>query len=957
MIPNTNSVSQNTEIDNKQRNIENFKCIPEDFKQFKNFVVWKSVPDPERPKPLKIPLNPLTSGPSGHAEGNKDTWSDYDAAMGAYARYKQLSGIGFVLNPDTMRKNLVAIDLDHVLDPATGEIVEWAQKILDTFADSYQEVSFSGDGFHIFIYADWPDGDNEFSHKGTTIEIYRGKRYIAITGNIHNGRDKITSYGNEVVELIAEYFPPRIRKKRPAYADEYCLDYDRIMVMLKKDQRAWRLFKGEIPDDTSYRHENGDIDKSCVDFALACAIAYFTRDEDVIEKVMRESGLLRGKWDSHPTYLREFTIAKAVDACEDFYIPLTARIERAKNTVSNLPELTTETVFTDAVMESLAILKRHVPIEFVKFEERFKKAKLGIRGLHAAIGAVKLPRAATIAETDTEDHNELVLPVELLIPTGWRLSKKGIFSTGERGSQNVCSEPIIITKKQYCVDTGILKFTLSWLVGNTWKEVTVPGSVAFDARKLVSLADYGFPASSENCRPLAKWLKDLESANKGLETTQAVAQLGWTDEGKFAPTDDDVVVDMAEGLDKYIKGFKSVGTFDEWKLHAMEIRKHTIPRIAMAASFAAPLLSLLGSRNFLTYMWGPTKGGKSAALVAAASIWGCPETLPLTFNSTMTAIERVCTLYNDLPTFIDERQAAGNRQDFINNLVYMVGAGKSRGRGTKTGLQVQKNWHGLVIATGEEPLCADNSTGGMETRCLELCGKPFPNETVARNVYEWTSQNYGHAGRVFIEAVKQTPQGGLQRIIADARKHINDRATELLLKARAEDSAAGRGNPGEDEAAVITLSGSHVEFAAVLIVADALAGEFVFGLPEDEAGEEALRLADEIIGILKPANGLTDAARAQDFIESWIATTFSASDGLHGEEVNGGIWIVAESLDKALADNKFSPKKIRAELRETGYFETFEDNGRPVATWKRKYHGGRPPMYHVIREERRRQAQ
>ena len=51
---------------------------------------------------------------------------------------------------------------------------------------------------------------------------------------------------------------------------------------------------------------------------------------------------------------------------------------------------------------------------------------------------------------------------------------------------------------------------------------------------------------------------------------------------------------------------------------------------------------------------------------------------------------------------IDERQLAGNRQEGLEKMVYMIANGTGRSRGAKDGgLQALKTWRTVALATGE----------------------------------------------------------------------------------------------------------------------------------------------------------------------------------------------------------------------------------------------------------------
>lgn len=146
----------------------------------------------------------------------------------------------------------------------------------------------------------------------------------------------------------------------------------------------------------------------------------------------------------------------------------------------------------------------------------------------------------------------------------------------------------------------------------------------------------------------------------------------------------------------------------------------------------------MGHRNFLVYPYGGTRGGKTAALKVALSAWGNPEEIMTTFNSTRNALDRKAAFYSDLPIGIDEKQVVGDKQGFVESIAYMLGNGQSRGRATRNGgLHEELTRHNICLATGEDPLSSESSSGGVKSRTLAVYGKPIKEKsmkTCKRNI-------------------------------------------------------------------------------------------------------------------------------------------------------------------------------------------------------------------------------
>ena len=179
------------------------------------------------------------------------------------------------------------------------------------------------------------------------------------------------------------------------------------------------------------------------------------------------------------------------------------------------------------------------------------------------------------------------------------------------------------------------------------------------------------------------------------------------------------------------------------------------------------------------------------------------------FNATQVALERMAGFYNDLPLGIDERQLAGQKQENLEKIVYMIASGTGRARGSKGGgLQALNTWRTVAIATGEEPLSTDTTQTGVSTRVLEIYGGPFDDEKSASLMHQQAPVNCGWAGPEFIS-----------RLLATDERTITDQYEKMVE----EISAAANGT-----------SGAHIAGISAVALADAIIDTWIFG---NEAGE------------------------------------------------------------------------------------------------------------------------
>jgi len=106
-----------------------------------NWVVWRWTKNGNG-KWSKPPFQ--SRFPSRLASNNMvTTWSSHAAAVEA-VKNREADGVGFVLTGT----EIVAIDLDHCRDPATGKIDPWAQALIEK-AGSYVEITVSGTGLRV----------------------------------------------------------------------------------------------------------------------------------------------------------------------------------------------------------------------------------------------------------------------------------------------------------------------------------------------------------------------------------------------------------------------------------------------------------------------------------------------------------------------------------------------------------------------------------------------------------------------------------------------------------------------------------------------------------------------------------------------------------------------------------------------------------------------------------------
>lgn len=529
-------------------------------------------------------------------------------------------------------------------------------------------------------------------------------------------------------------------------------------------------------------------------------------------------------------------------------------------------------------------------------------------------------------------------PVNLRQPEGWMYSEGGIRRIDEKTSLPVmvCRTPIILTQRLKSMETGEEKMEIAFKRDGAWHKAIFPRSTIFTARSITILSDLGCTITSENAKQVVRFLEALEAENIDIiQRADSTGTMGWQTRGRFLPGHgDDIILDIEPSLRGWAAAYHYNGTFEDWKALMQPHRERDKFRFILAAAFTAPLLRILQQRIFFVYNWGGSKGGKTAALKAALSAWGDPERLMVNFNATQVALERMAGFYNDLPMGIDERQLAGQKQENLEKIVYMIASGTGRARGSKGGgLQALNTWRTVALATGEEPLSTDTTQTGVSTRVLEIYGGPFDDEKSASLMHQQAPQHCGWAGPEFIQRILQTDEQSIRDQYA--------RMTEEVYKI-----ADG-------------TSGAHIAGISAVALADAMAESWIFN-PDPAAAEaledlptgfkysleiapaawaRALQMAESIIREQLAAGSGDVNEHATQFIVDWILSNKSQfGDKAIGtclgtvSEDGRKAYIFPSLLNQALTKAGYSPRKTLKYLADQGIITT-----KPKANGGKEY--------------------
>lgn len=524
----------------------------------------------------------------------------------------------------------------------------------------------------------------------------------------------------------------------------------------------------------------------------------------------------------------------------------------------------------------------------------------------------------------------------------------------------IISQQVIYVSAIYKnINTSAQKIELKFKNNFGWQTRIIERAKAIDKNKLKDEANFGIDMS--NPTGLSEYLNYMLINNeKIIPYKKAITHLGWIDYEKideetgqamiqkdFIPYDDNIVFDGGENFRNYYDAVKKPkGDYEIWRKNCEEFRKNIAVRLAMDASFASPLLEITGSLPFVLLLYGKTGKGKTVTLQVAASIWGDPanDRLVNSLDSTKNFVYRTMGFYHSIPCFFDELQLYSGDKD---KLAMTMCQGIDRGKADKIeGNKEKETWRNSSIISGEETISNSNSGGGTLNRLIEIdidaetngeslfkgCKYAedieeckYASEVIAKN-------NYGFAGKIFIEYIKQM---GKNKIFKMYQERFNQ-----LKKL----------NISEDK---------QISTMANILLADDIVNTFMFS--EQKLKEE------DVKRFLFEKKEIDKSERAYDYFISKVAQNQSCFikrnekdtkntnlENLTGKREFWGIMteyditILRTIFDEILENKNFPVKKTLKDWAQKGYVELGSDGKYNIRTTIKELGGGRTNFVKIL---------
>ncbi|NLN91457.1 MAG: DUF927 domain-containing protein [candidate division WS1 bacterium] len=269
-----------------------FSDTPASLRKRDQWVLWRA--RERNGRPTKVPC-----GLAGHPINAADpaNWLTFEqAAIGAGTI--DASGLGIVL-----ADGLYGVDLDGVRDPKDGSLTRDAERIVRDL-NSYAEVSPSGAGVHILVYADRLPGPER---RRGAVEMYgapESPRYFTFTGQrLPDAPEEVCHRQAELEAVHARYVSSTVIPPFSPADNEPDVPLDLRGVQSPRDIEVL-----EAAAASNYGHEflalwSGDMsayggDHSRADLALCRHLILWAGGDTVqADRLFRASALMRPKWD------------------------------------------------------------------------------------------------------------------------------------------------------------------------------------------------------------------------------------------------------------------------------------------------------------------------------------------------------------------------------------------------------------------------------------------------------------------------------------------------------------------------------------------------------------------------------------------------------------------------------------------------------------------------------------
>lgn len=505
------------------------------------------------------------------------------------------------------------------------------------------------------------------------------------------------------------------------------------------------------------------------------------------------------------------------------------------------------------------------------------------------------------------------LDIQPMRTGNWTVNNLGIYhftpskNQEEQIDKQITHTPLFPAAYLENISEGVHKIKITYLYNGVQRYLICDREMVANKSKIVGLANYGIGVTTANASALVNFFSEMEQMNGNIiPHYKSVSHLGWTGD-EFLPYGDSVKFDGETNNKSLYSAISQAGDFNDWVNFTHKLRENKYIRLIMAASFASPLIERVNTLPFVFHLWGSTGKGKTVALMVAMSIWGDPSAgkLTRTMNMTNAAMMDSVAFLRNLPFGGDELQTIKSNDMKYDKLIMQITEGIERGRMQYNKLLPSRSWHCAFLFTGEERCTNDFSGGGTQNRVIEV---EADGDIISDGnaVCNFITQNYGYAGKYFIEYV--------------SKRNLNHDYGEIFNRVITECDTTAK----------------QAMAASMLLLGDKIACECIY------PNETPLSPRD-IAEFMKEETEVDVSVRAYDYLIDWISINNNKfNPGDYGERwgmiYDDSAYIIVSVLKQALQDKGFSFDAVKKSWAKDGLLIMYQNK-----FVQRKYMDGQKP--------------
>lgn len=453
----------------------------------------------------------------------------------------------------------------------------------------------------------------------------------------------------------------------------------------------------------------------------------------------------------------------------------------------DLTKLNEKTILSDEVFEEIfsqedEIYKARLLLSAQEVAERFHvKGKFDqMVKAYKRVDRETKQRKKQQQTAGMNNYTDFEGPYENMYCGSWIAGETGIYAQNMATVEQIaCYHPILPIERLKNLETGEEQIKLAFKRNGRWEEIIIPKTMITSASKIVALSGRGVAVTSENAKLLVRYLSDVENRNTSQITVQySSSKLGWIKK-EFLPYDTEITFDGDSRFRQLFENIGEHGNRDKWYEHVKSLRQsgRMEIKLMLAASFASVLIHQIGALPFFVDLWGETEGGKTVTLMLAASVWANPAESAYIgdFKTTDVALEAKANMLNHLPMILDDTSKKNRRiEENFEGVVYDLCSGKGKTRSNRDiGINTESHWNNCILTNGERPLTSYVNQGGAINRILEIeCGEKVYADP--QHTADTLKQNYGFAGKDFVEVIKAMGADAVREIQKDFQQQLFD---------------------------------------------------------------------------------------------------------------------------------------------------------------------------------------